>query len=162
MSRALATCAVLASVALSACGSDHSAPQSTPAPPPAPGPIIGGNTAPTPRDPLSAADRHAATAAVRRFLTGYLPYLYGRAAPSQVKPITASVAQAMRSGSARTTPAQHRRHPRAGAVKVTGQTAHSALAAVQVTDGGPAPFQLTLTVERRSGRWVIADLGDDG
>lgn len=162
MRRHLAMCAAVVAVALAGCGG-HGAPQrSTSAPPPAPGPIIGGSTTPTPRNPLSFADRRAATDAVRRFLTGYLPYLYGRTPAGRVKPITPSVAQALRAGSARTTPAQRRRHPRATSVKVTGQTARSALAAVQVTDGGPASFQLTLTVERQGGRWVISDLGDDG
>lgn len=162
MRRRPAMCAVLAAALLASCGGKDEVRTSAPAPPPAPGPIIGGNASPTARDQLSAADRRAATAAVRRFLVGYLPYLYGRAPASRVEPITPSVAQALRAGTARTTPAQRRRHPRATAVKVTGQTARSALAGVQIADGGPAAFQLTLTVELRGRRWVISDLGDDG
>lgn len=158
--RGLRAIAVI-TIVLAGCGANKSAP-STPAPPPAPGPIIGGTTPTTAQDPLSAAARRAAERAVRRFLTGYLPFLYGRGSARDVAPVTPSVAQALRAGSARVTPAQRRRRPRATALKVTGQTSRSALATVTVRDGGPAPFQLTLTVERRDGRWVISDLGDDG
>lgn len=153
--------ATVAAVLLAGCGGDHAKPQSTPAPPPAPGPIIGGQGQAA-RDPLSSAERRQAATVVRRFLSGYLPYLYGRTPASRVTPVTPSVARTLRSGSARVTPAQRRRHPRVAALHVTGQTAHSALATVQVADGGPAPYQLTLTVERRDGRWTITDLGDDG
>lgn len=162
MRRRPALCAGLAAALLAGCGGKNEVRTSAPAPPPAPGPIIGGDASPMVRDRLSATDRRAATAAVRRFLIGYLPYLYGRAPASRVESITPSVAQALRAGTARTTPAQQRRQPRATAVKLTGQTAHSALAVVQIVDGGPAAFQLTLTVELRGGRWVISDLGDDG
>lgn len=154
---AMAVCVVV----LAGCGSGKATP-SAPAPPPAPGPIIGGPTPTAAQDPLPAAQRQAAERAVRRFLTGYLPFLYGRGPERDVAPVTASVAQALRAGSARVTPAQRRRRPRATALRISGQTPRSALAAVTVRDGGPAPFQLTLTVERRAGRWVISDLGDDG
>jgi hypothetical protein len=159
--------AVLASVAtaavlLGACGGGHHAvSRTTPATPPAPGPIIGAQTQP-PRDPLTSAERRQAATAVRRFLSGYLRYLYGRGPAGRVAPVTPSVARTLRSGSARVTPAQRRRHPRVAALRITGQTARSALAAVQVADGGPAPYQLTLTVERRGSEWVVSDLGDDG
>lgn len=152
---------VVVAVLLAGCG-DREHPTRPPPVPAAPGPIITGRAPPTASDPLTPAQRRAAKRAVRRFLRGYLPYLYGRAPARRVKPVTPSVAQALASGSARMTPAQRHRHPRVSRLKVTGQTAGSALAAVRVQDGGPAPFQLTLTVERRRGRWVISDLGDDG
>lgn len=162
MTRAALPAAVaVAAVLLAGCGDHHANPRTTPATPPAPGPIIGGNTQP-PRDPLGSAERRQAATAVRRFLSGYLPYLYGRGPADRVAPVTPSVARTLRSGSARVTPAQRQRHPRVAALRVTGQTERSALTAVQIADGGPAPYQLTLTVERRGNRWTIADLGDDG
>lgn len=153
--------AALALLALGGCGSEHRPPTSPPAPS-VPGPIITGHVAPPPRDPLTSAQRRDAAAAVRRFLTPYVPYLYGRGQADRVAPVTPAVSQALRSGSARITPAQRRRHPRVAGLKVTGQTSRSALTAVRISDAGPAPYQLTLTVERRAGRWVISDLGDDG
>ncbi|MGD9735960.1 MAG: hypothetical protein AB7V58_10195 [Solirubrobacterales bacterium] len=159
--RSVPAAVAVAAVLLAGCGDHHADSRTTPATPPAPGPIIGTTTQP-PRDPLSTGERREATAAVRRFLSGYLPYLYGRGLPGRVAPVTPSVARTLRSGSARVTPAQRHRHPRVAALRVIGQTARSALAAVRIGDGGPAPYQLTLTVELRGGRWVVSDLGDDG
>lgn len=159
--RTVLATAALAAALLAGCGDHDGKSRSTPATPPAPGPIIGGHGQAA-HDPLSNAQRRQAAAAVRRFLTGYLAYLYGRAPADRVAPVTPSVAQTLRSGSARVTPAQRHRHPRVAALRVTGQTTSSALATVQVTDGGPAAYQLTLTVERRDGHWTITDLGDDG
>lgn len=158
MTRSVALAIIALVCVLTGCGDGHSRPRSTP---PAPGPIIGGQHQ-VPRDPLSAAQRRQAAVALRRFLDGYLPYLYGRGPAGRIAPVTPSVARTLRAGHARVTPAQRRRYPRVAELKVTGQTARSALAAVQVADGGPAPFQLTLTVERRDGRWTVSDLGDDG
>lgn len=155
---ALAATLVVA-LGIGGCGADHSTRATTPAPPPAPGPIIG--TKRGPADPLNRADRHAATRATRRFLTGYLPFLYGRRGPDRVRDATPSVVRALRRSRARVTPAQRRRRPRIGALALTGQTADSAIATVTIRDGGPAPYRLSLTVERRAGRWLVADLGND-
>jgi hypothetical protein len=156
-----AACTAMTLLVLGGCGGNGRK-EPVPTVAPAPGPIIGGQPTPAPRDPLSPGDRRAAAASVRRFLSGYLPYLYGRGPARRVAPVTPSVQQALRAGSARVTPAQRRRRPRVAGLEVIGQTPRSALAAVRVADGGPAEYQLTLTVERRDGRWVISDLGDDG
>lgn len=162
MSRASACAAALAAVTLLAsCGGQRSEPTPTVATPPAPGPIIGGGR-PAPRDPLSTAERAAATSATRRFLRDYLPYLYGRRRAADVAPVTPSVARTLRRSHARVPPAQAARRPRVASLQVVGQTPRSALATITVADGGPAPYGLSLTVERRGGRWLIADLGDDG
>jgi len=150
---------LVVAVGIGGCGAHHANHATTPAPPPAPGPIIGTKRGPT--DPLSRADRHAATRATRRFLTGYLPFLYGRGEAGQVREATPSVVHALRRSHARATPAQRRRRPRVGALSLTGQTTDSAIATVTIADGGPAPYRLSLTVERRAGRWLVADLGND-
>lgn len=149
-----------ASVVLAGCGSGHGRDSSTPATPPAPGPIIGKPSAPA-GDPLSSAQRAAARATAQRFLAGYLPYLYGRGKPGSIAPVTPSVAHALRGGRARVTPAQARRHPRVTGLSVFGQSRRSALATVEIADGSPAPYRLTLTLEQRGPRWLVADLGDD-
>lgn len=153
--------ALLAVMLLAGCGDKRPAPTPKIAAPPAPGPIIGGGRA-APGDPLTARDRAAATFATRRFLRDYLPYLYGRRRASRVAPVTPVVARTLRRSSARVPPAQATRRPRVAALSVIGQTPRSALATVAIADGGPATYRLTLTVERRDGRWLIADLGDDG
>lgn len=148
-----------ASAVLAGCGSSHND-RSTATTPPAPGPIIGkANT--SARDPLTGAQRAAARATAQRFLATYVPYLYGRGKPSRVGPVTQSVAHALRIGRARVTPAQARRHPRVTGLSVLGQSRRNALATVQIADGSPAPYRLTLTLEQRGPRWLVADLGDD-
>lgn len=150
---------LVVALGIGGCGADRANQATTPAPPPAPGPIIG--TKRGAADPLSRADRHAATRATRRFLTGYLPFLYGRGAAGRVRDATPSVARALRRSHARVTPAQRHRQPRVGTLSLTGQTTDSAIATVTIADGGPAPYRLSLTVERRAGRWLVADLGND-
>lgn len=158
--RALVGACLVAALAVSGCGGGgHANPSTTAAPPPAPGPIIGTKRGPV--DPLSRADRAAAARATRRFLTGYLPFLYGRGAAGRVHDATPSVLRAVRRSHARVTPAQRQRRPRVAALSLTGQTTDSAIATVTIADGGPAPYRLSLTVERRAGRWLIADLGND-
>lgn len=147
-------------LAIGGCGSGgHASRSTTAALPPAPGPIIGTKRGPV--DPLSRADRGAAARATRRFLTGYLPFLYGRDKARNVHGATPSVLRALRRSRARVTPAQRRRHPVVAGLSVTGQTTDSAIATVTIADGGPATYRLSLTLERRAGRWLIADLGND-
>jgi hypothetical protein len=125
----------------------------------APGPIIGkpGRRA----DTLSSRQRAAAARAARRFLIGYLPYLYGQGHASHVADVTPAVRKALHGSRARATPAQATRRPAATAVVVVGQTRGSAIATVTVADGGPATYRLTVTLERRGGRWLVSDLGND-
>lgn len=153
------TASLILALAIGGCSGGHANPSTTAAPPPAPGPIIGTKRGPV--DPLSRADRAAAARATRRFLTGYLPFLYGRATAGSVRGTTPSVLRALRRSRARVTPAQRRRHPRVAGLTVTGQTTDSAIATVTIADGGPVPYRQSLTLERRAGRWLIADLGND-
>jgi len=154
--------ALIACAALAGCGAgdEQRRDRSTATTPPVPGPIIG-SPQPAGRDPLNRQDRAAARAATTTFLADYLPYLYGRGPASAIKPVSPSVARALRGGRARTPPAQAARRPRVRSLQLVGQSSISALATATIVDGGPASYLLTLTVERRDGRWLIADLGDD-
>lgn len=126
---------------------------------PAPGPIIG--TPGRRADTLGPRQRAVAGRAARRFLTGYLPFLYGRHSAGSVTDVTPAVRTALRASHARVTPAQRARQPRATAVSVVGQTTRSAIATITVADGGPATYRLSVTLELRRGRWLISDLGND-
>lgn len=158
--RAVTGLGCIAAVVVAGCGAHQPNAATSDQSPPAPGPIIATGPAHG-GDPLTAAQRAAARATTRRFLSGYVPYLYGRARASTVAPVSTSVARTLRVGRARITPAQAARHPRVTGLSVIGQSRASALATVTISDGGPAPYRLTLTVERRAGRWLIADVGDD-
>ncbi len=131
---------------------------------PAPNSVIGTRTPPPPPPPAgpSPAELARARVAARRFLAGYLPYLYGRAPARRVTNLTASVAASLRRSRARVTPAQRRRHPRLVALMLIGQTPGSVIATARVADGGVAPYPLTFTLQRSGrGEWVVADLGND-
>jgi len=130
---------------------------------PAPNPVIGTRT-PPPHPPAgpSAAELARARAAARRFLAGYLPYLYGRGPARRVTNVSSSVAASLRRSRARVTPAQRRRHPRLVALSLIGQTPTSVIATARVADGGVAAYPVTFTLQQRTdGSWVVADLGND-
>lgn len=157
---AAAVCtALLLLVGASGCGGDDTHDTSLTTTPAVPGPIIGGPRTPT--NPLSAAERAAATRSARTFLSRYLPYLYGRARPASVMPVSPTVARTLRASRARVTPAQQLRRPRPTALTVTAQSARSAIAAATIADAGPAPYRLSFTLERRDGRWLVSALGND-
>ncbi len=129
---------------------------------PAPAPVIGGTRPARPQPPVPAAELARARLAARRFLAGYLPYLYGRRPARAVKPVTASVAASLRRSHVRITPAQRRRHPRLAGLTLTGQTPASVIATARVADGGVAAYPLTFTLQRTAhGGWVVGDLGND-
>lgn len=130
---------------------------------PAPNPVIGTRT-PPPHPPAgpSPAELARARVATRRFLAGYLPYLYGRAPARRVADVSSSVAASLRRSRVHVTPAQRRRHPRLVALMLIGQTPGSVIATARVADGGVAAYPLTFTLEQRTdGSWVVADLGND-
>lgn len=152
---ALALCLLIAAtVLLLEGGSRDSSPVATTSLPAAPSPVIG---RPGRTDPAAAEARTAA----QRFLGPYLRFLYGRARPGAVSGTTAAVARELRRGRARPTPAQALRRPRLAGLEVTLQTPGSAVAAATVADGGPAPYRIVIGLERRNGRWLVADLGND-
>lgn len=152
----LALCLLAAAAAVLLGGGTNGSPPvgRTTALPAAPSPFIGG---PKSIDPAVADARTAA----QSFLGPYLRLLYGRARPEDVRGATAAVARELRRGRARTTPAQAQRRPRVAGLEVTLQTPGSAVAAATIADGGPAPYRIVIGLERRGGRWLVSDLGND-
>lgn len=130
---------------------------------PAPNPVIGTRTPPPPPPAgPSAEELSRARVVARRFLHGYLPYLYGRVSARRVTNVTASVAASLHRSRVRVTPAQRRRHPRLVGLTLIGQTPSSVIATARVADGGVAAYPLTFTLQRTvRGSWVVADLGND-
>lgn len=143
------------SAALVACGGEARQP-GAPVVPPAPAPIVGGSETGRP-----AADVAGARRVARRFLRGYLAFLYGRGRVADVPHVSSSVRQGLARGRARKTPAQGRRRPRVAELTVIGQAADAAIATAQVDDGGVATYPLTFTLVRRAGRWIVNSLGSD-
>jgi hypothetical protein len=78
-----------------------------------------------------------------------------------VRGVTPAVARELRKGRARPTPAQAQRRPRLAGLDVVLQTPGSAIATATVVDGGPVPYRIVVGLERRGGRWLVFDLGND-
>lgn len=129
-----------------------------------PSPVITptGPSRPTGSGPVSRSQLAAARTVARRFLAGYLPYLYGRAPARRVTHVTVSVARSLRRSPVHVTPAQRRRHPRLVGLTLIGQTPDSVIATARIADGGVSAYPLSFTLQRtaRTG-WVVADLGND-
>jgi hypothetical protein len=152
---AVALCAAI-SAGLVACGGGGYRPPGTPPVPPAPAPIVGGG-----EGGQATADVAGARRVARRFLTGYLAFLYGRGRAAEVRHVSASVRRGLARGRARKTLAQRRRRPRVEELAVIGQASDAVIATAQVDDGGVAPYTLTFTLVKRAGRWIVNSLGSD-
>jgi hypothetical protein len=110
---------------------------------------------------IAPAQLARARVAGRRFLAGYLPYLYGRGSARSVVGVLPTVATALRKNHPRVTPAQRRRHPQVRFLTLRPQTRTSILATARIIDGGIAAYGLTFTLERRGRRWLVSDLASD-
>lgn len=110
---------------------------------------------------ISPAQLAQAQMSARRFLAGYLPYVYGRARARSVQAVLPSVATALRRYRPHVTPAQQRRHPRVRALALQPQTTASIQVTATIADGGVAPYALSFTLERRGRHWLVSDLASD-
>lgn len=155
---ALAAVAVGAALLTVLAGRHGSGPHEPSAAPPAPDIVTGHRSAP--RDPVSPRELVRARQAARRFLRGYLPYLYSRRARRRVTDATAAVRRSLARGRARVTPTQRRRHPRVAGLSLTAQARGTAVASARIDDGGGA-YAITFTLSRHRGRWSVSDLGSD-
>lgn len=154
----LAVTALLVAFALR--GSTTRPPDSTTvALPPAASPVVARRSPQRVR--ISPAELARARAVARRFLGGYVPYLYGRSPARAVHGVAPSVATSLRRNPPHITPAQRRRRPRLVALRLDPQSRSSIQATATVADGGIATYGLAFTLERRAGRWIVSDLATD-
>lgn len=127
------------------------APPSQEAPAPAPR-----HKAPSPR-----AVPAMVTRAGRRFLTGYLAYLYGHASAQRIAGADRTLVRRLARERARVSPATRARHPRIVALTPHRLTPARWSLAALVDDGGVARYTVTTLLERRRGSWVVTAVGDD-
>lgn len=124
----------------------------TPVPAPADSGIVKGKTD---RD-LLAAQR-----AARRFITSYLPVLYGRAKPQTVSGATAALRTDLRRNVRRLPPAMQERTPRIEGLDVVRQAEGAVQATATIADGDVSTFPLIFYLERGPRGWRATSLGDD-
>jgi len=130
---------------------------------PPPSPIIapGGQAEPRRAETVSAAQLAAARRVARRFLTGYLAFLYGRAPSGEITDVTPAVARELKRNTPRIPPAQRNRTPRLVDVRATGQARDAVIVTASVDDGDVAVYRIVFTLERRFGRWRVLQLAND-
>lgn len=131
------------------------------APADVPAPAIYGGAPGEAHPPVRPTELVRARRAARRFLRGYLAWLYARGRVREVQAITPRLRATLARARARKTPAQRRRRPRVVALDVIGQSRGAVIATARVADGGTAPYSLSFNLTRRHGDWIVSDLASD-
>jgi hypothetical protein len=97
--------------------------------------------------------------AARRFLRGYLPFLYGRGPARAIEPATAELRARLVRSRVRVPPAARRRYPRVVAFQVRAAGGGRFAVSARVEDGGAVRYPVVLVVARRGGRWRVVEAG---
>lgn len=111
--------------------------------------------------PHRAAPLARPLATARRFLGGYLPFLYGRGSARAVAAAAPSLRDRLAASRLRVPPAASNRQPRVARLDGRRLTADRVLVTARIADGGPATYPISLTLARRSGRWLVVAVGAD-
>lgn len=149
--------AALALVALAPPPEHDPAPGGRPAPPaaakpPSPAPATGARGAPVPK----RAER-----AARRFLHGYLRFLYGHAGAREIEQATPQLRRRLSDSRLRVPPAARRRRPRVASLEARRIAANEVAVSAEVADGGVARYPVTVTMRRTGAGWRAVAVGAD-
>jgi hypothetical protein len=120
-----------------------------------PGPVIGTKPIPPGGPPVGAAQLQAATLSARRFLNGYLGYLYGHTRARAVRDASPGLRAILARDPVRLTPAQRSRHQRLLALDAEPRAAGLAIATATIGDGAGAPYPIHLALAYTAGRWLV-------
>ena len=107
----------------------------------------------------SRADVDAAKRAARRFLTGYLPYIYGRPTRDRIDATTASCGAGSRATRRASRPAVRDRRPRVLLVHADGARPGRVPRCVALVADGARRYTVRLELERDAAGWLVADVG---
>ncbi|MDP2710337.1 MAG: hypothetical protein Q8O56_03885 [Solirubrobacteraceae bacterium] len=114
-------------------------------------PSAGAEGAPPPEG--IAAERVERTA--RRFLDGYLAYLYGHGRAGAIRAATPALARRLARNRPRVSPATRQRRPRVTDLSAQRLDPGRELVVAEIADGGVARYPLELVLVRRGGRWLV-------
>jgi hypothetical protein len=117
-------------------------------------------TAPRAARPISLSLLAGARSVAARFLTGYLPFLYGRASARSIEGVTTAFRLRLSRRPALVTPVERRRRPRVVSLTAVGLMHGQVLATVLVSDGGVTAYALRITL--RAGPDGLSVSGVDG
>ena len=102
----------------------------------------------------------AATVTVRRFLAGYLPFLYGQVGADQLRAVAPQLRRSVTAERERVTPAERSRRPRVIALAFApGDLRRAVLFEAQIDDGA-SRYRVRLRVARHGAVWRVVELPD--
>jgi hypothetical protein len=133
------------------------------APPVAPAQTTDAGGTESPEAPeLTAEQRRAvrgASGAARRFLSGYLPYSYGRRDARAIPSASASLRRELAAQAPRVPPAlAEKARPRLERLQVSGIAARQRVILLAHIDDGQGRYVALLTVQRRGDRWAVGQV----
>jgi hypothetical protein len=129
-----------------------------PSPEPAPETTVSAPPGPAPHRAKPLAQP---LAAARRFLDGYLPFVYGHGSARAIAATAPSLRDRLAASRLRVPPAASERHPRVAQIEGRRLTADRVLVTATIADGGPATYPISVAVSRRDGRWLVVAEGTD-
>ena len=103
----------------------------------------------------------AAEAAARRFLQGYLAYLYGHGPPSAVRAASPLLRRRLGRERPRVSPATRRRRGRVAELSARRLRDGGFAVTATIDDGGVARYPITLTLERRGRGFEVTEVGGE-
>ena len=104
--------------------------------------------------------RAGAREAGKRFLRGYVAFLYGRRDADELEGASANLRRALRRAR-RVPPARGARTPTIVDLRAAVQAPRIVQVTAIVDDGDLAAYPITAFLERRAGRWLVTHVGDD-
>ena len=119
--------------------------------------LDGGARPPAAPDPSAhvAPVGPVAARVARRFLAGYLAYVYGQAPAAAITDAAPALVRSLRARPSLVSPAMRARHPRVLALRPTPAPAAMVAVSALVGDGELADYTVGLLLEREGGRLLV-------
>lgn len=133
-------------------------PPSSPAPVTTPSPVLASRAEGEAKNAPAVApyEAHAATAAARAFLDGYLQYSYGRTDARRIRAAARSLLRELEASPPRVPETKARERPRVVSVSAQAATGGTAVDVLAVVDDGQRRYSVPLSVREAGGRWVVS------
>ena len=104
---------------------------------------------------IAPREAHAAAAAARAFLEGYLPYSYGRADAERIRAASIQLLRELEASPPRVPASVTHARPQLVSVRAEAATGGSDIDAVAVVDDGRRRYRIPLAVRNARGRWLV-------
>jgi hypothetical protein len=122
-------------------------------PPPASAPRHEGEARSAPA--IAPREAHAAAAAARAFLEGYLPYSYGRADADRIRAAATTLLRELEAAPPRVPASVAHARPQLVSVRAEAATGGSDIDVVAEVEDGRRRYRIPLAVRNARGRWLV-------